>query len=165
MSQNDTLAVFFPQNNEPPSSSYMVPSFVGDIIALAADDTNDEESIFRSVLPYAYTGGGVNVDIVYAMASATSGKVRFDGKFARASSGTNNASLSWSTAVSVNIASVPSSAGNHGYASIGFTDGAQISSIQLGDLYYFSLTRKSSDTTNDTATGDAYIFGAAISEA
>lgn len=164
MSSGDTLFQFFPAHHEPPSSNFMAPSIVAGAPVLAADDTTDEKAIFRGIVPSHYAGGGVTAAIHYAMASATTGQIRLEGSFARASSGQNVNSLSWSTAQAVNVAAVPSSAGNIDIATMTFTAGAQVSSIAAGHLFFFALERKPSDTTNDTAAGDTHILGVNGSE-
>lgn len=167
MASGDTLQQFLPAMNQPPSSLFArtLVSSAARINYLGYNDTTDWKAVFPGVMPSFYAGGSVVAEIFFSMASATTGKVRFEGSFARMSSGQNVNSLAWSTAQAVNIASVPSSAGNILQSTITFTAGAQISSLVAGQAFLFALERKPSDTTNDTATGNAEVYAATLSEA
>lgn len=167
MASGDLLAHFIPAMSQPPASLYApcLVNTVARIPYLAYDDTTDWKTKFQGNMPSHYAGGSVKASIYFAMASAVTGKVRFDGYFARASSGANVNSLSWSAAQTVNVSAVPVSAGNIYQADITFTAGAQISSIQAGHPFFFRLERKPSDATNDTATGNAEVYDAKLTEA
>ena len=87
MASGDTLAVFIPQANEPPSSNPATFDSRNRILVLDFDTTTSESAIFRGVLPANYAGGGLTLDIYWMATSATTGDVVWGGSIERAQSG------------------------------------------------------------------------------
>ena len=73
MASGDTLLIFTPQANEPPSSNYATMDTRNSHLVLDFDGASNEDAVFSGVMPQHYDGGGVSVYIHYAMSSATSG--------------------------------------------------------------------------------------------
>src|SRR5690606_34147041 len=117
--------------------------------------SSNETIYFEGVLSELYTGNGLRVVIHYAMASATSGDIDWDGAFERIGDQQLDInSDSFATAKSVDNTSVPSTAGLVDVVSIDFSDGAEIDGLQAGEEYRLAITR---DAASDTASGDAQI--------
>lgn len=165
MASGNTLCVFTPQHNEPPASNYATLDTRNGHLVLDFDDTTDETAVFRGVLPRAYAGGGLTVYVHYSMTSDITNKVRWEASFERIGDGQQDIdSDGFASAQGVNVAAVPGTAGHVDIVTIGFTDGAQMDSVAAGEGFRLKLQRKPSDTTNDTATGDAELWAVEIKE-
>ena len=165
MATGDTLAVFHVMQGEPPSSNYATLDARNQHVVADFDDTTDEAMMFSGVLPRHYGGNGITVYIHYAMTSATTGKVRWDCSFERIGDGSQDIdSDGFASANSVNVAAVDGTSGNVDIASIAHTNGAQIDSIAVGEMFRIKIERKPSDGTNDTAVGDAELIMVELKE-
>lgn len=130
------------------------------------DDTTDESTVFTGILPKHYAGGGVKVEIHYAMTTATSGKIRWDVAFERVSDSQQDIdSDGFASAQTVNVSAVPGTSGYVAIAEVSFTDGAAMDSVSAGEGFRLKVVRKPSDTTNDTASGDAELWAVEVREA
>lgn len=130
-----------------------------------ADTTADQTAYFRAVMPRHYGGAGITVYLHYSMATATTGKVRWDVAFERIGDGSQDIdSNGFASAQTVNVAAVDGTSGNVDIASVAFTNGAQMDSVAVGETFRISVTRVQSDGTNDTATGDAELIAIELKE-
>jgi hypothetical protein len=162
MASGDSLLVFTPHMNEPPSSNYATFDLRNLHPVLDFDDTTNEDAVFTGVLPRNYDGGGLTVYIHYAMTSATSGDIDWDAAFERIGDQQQDLdSDGFASAQSVDNTTVPGTSGLVDIVSITFTDGAQIDSIAVGESFRIKVTR---DATSDTATGDAELVALEIKE-
>ena len=73
MATGDTLAVFTPKSNVPPTSNGATLDQRNNHLVLDFDDTTDESAVFESFLPEHYDGGGLTVTLVWMATSATTG--------------------------------------------------------------------------------------------
>lgn len=164
MASGSTLLTFAAAAYEPVSSGATPDTRNGHLV-LDYDDTTDESAIFSSVMPRNYSGGGITVYVHYAMTSATTGKVRWDVALERVGDSQQDIdSDGFATAQSINVAAVPGTSGYVDIVSAAFTDGAQMDSIAVGEGFRLKVTRVPSDTSNDTATGDAELRWVEIKE-
>jgi len=170
MASGDTLAVFIPQHNEPPSSNYAETNTVaaaeGLRPVLEFDAGTDETAIFSGVMPRNYAGTtGVTVTIWYAMASSqSSDEVVWDAAFEKVvDGGAMGGSGSDFAAVNSVTDTADNTADNIDPATITFTDGADMDSVVAGDPFRFKLTRDANNG-DDTATGDAELYYIEIKE-
>jgi len=162
LASDDTLLIFLPTNNEPPSSNPMTLDTRNLHPVLDADASTDESAVFTGVMPRHYAGGGVTVYIHYAMSSATSGNIDWDAQFERIGDQQQDLDSDGFAAVqSVNNTTVPSTSGLVDIVSIAFTDGAQMDSIAVGESFRLKITR---DASADTAAGDAELVAVEIKE-
>lgn len=162
MASGDTLAVFTPQMNEPPSSNYATLDTRNLHPVLDFDDTTDESAVFSHVMPRAYSGSGVTIYIHYAMSTATDSTVDWDACFERIGDQQLDIDADSFAAVnSVDDTVVPATSGNVDVVSIAFTNGADMDSVAAGEGFRLKITR---DATNDTATGDAELRFVEIKE-
>lgn len=161
MASGDTLAVFTPRNNTPPSSNYASVDTRNGHLVLDFDASTNESAVFDGVLDRSYSGGGVTVYIHYQMTSATSNTVDWDVAFERLEDTADTTSDGFAAANSVDNTTVPSTAGVKDIVSITFTDGADMNSVIGGDEFRIKVTR---DASSDDATGDAELRKVEIKE-
>jgi len=120
------------------------------------DASTDETMYFDDILPRRYGGGGVVVEIHYAMTTATSGNVVWMVAWEnQADEAQDLDSDGFASAKSVTQA-VSDTSGKVKRATISFSDGAEMDSVGAGDLFRMSLVRDA-DNASDTATGDAEV--------
>ena len=162
MASGDSLAVLMPVHNEPPASNYATLDTRNSHPVLDFDDTTNESAVFSIILPRHYAGGGLTVYIHYAMSSAEANTVDWDVAFERI--GDQQLDIdgdSFAAVQSVDNTTVPGTTGLVDIVSIAFTDGAQMDSIAVGELFRIKITR---DAVNDDAAGDAELLGVEIKE-
>lgn len=162
MASGDTLLIFTPLHNEPPSSNPATFDTRNGHPVLDFDASTDESAIFSAVMPQGYDGGGVTVYIHYSMASATSDTVDWDACFERI--GDQQLDVdgdSFAAVNSVDNTTVPGTSGLVDVVSIAFTNGADMDSVAAGELFRLKITR---DATNDDAAGDAELHAVEIRE-
>ena len=153
MASGDTLFVFTPLHNEPPSSNAATIDLRNQHPMLDFDATTNEDAIFATVLPQNYDAGGVTVYIHYAMSSATSGDIDWDVAWERIGDQQLDIDADSFAAVnSVDNTTVPATSGNVDIVSVAFTDGADMDSVAEGESFRIKVTR---DAASDTAAGDA----------
>lgn len=162
MASGDTLLIFTPLTNEPPSTNYATLDTRNSHPVLDFDDTTNEDAVFTGVMPQHYGGGGVTVYLHYAMSTATSGDVDWDAAFERIGDQQQDIDADGFAAVnSVDNTTVPGTSGNVDIVSIAFTDGADMDSVATGESFRLKITR---DAVSDTATGDAELVAVEIRE-
>lgn len=149
----------------PPSSNHADRGVVQNREYMAFDAATVEAMYTAAFhMPAAYTGSGtLKVDIYYAMASATSGKVDFEICVEAITSGdavdTDSAS-SFDTANAANE-TVPGTAGYMSKLTITLTNK---DSVAAGDMVRLKLERDADDATDDTASGDARVYAVVLRE-
>jgi len=157
LASGDTLLVFGPYNNEPPTSNYMTLDTRNNHPCLDADATTNEYAVFSAVMPQSYAGTtGVTVYLHYAMSSAVADTVDWDAAFELI--GDQDLDIdgdSFAAVNSVDDTTVPDTSGLVDIVSIAFTDGADMDSVTAGDSFRLKINR---DAASDDATGDAELF-------
>jgi len=163
MASGDTLLLFGPLHNEPPSSNAATFSTRNLHPLLSFDATTNESAVFSAVMPQHYAGTtGVTVYIHYSMATATSDTIDWDVAFERIGDQQLDIdSDSFAAVQSVDNTTVPGTSGLVDVVSIAFTDGAQMDSVAKGELFRLKITR---DAASDDATGDGEWHAAEIRE-
>ena len=163
MASGDTLVVFTPLSNEPPSSNFATLDTRNQHPTLDFDDTTNESAVFSAVMPQNYSGAtGVTVYIHYAMTSATSNTVDWDVSFERI--GDQQLDIdgdSFADVNSVDNTTVPGTSGLVDIVNVAFTNGADMDSVAVGEAFRLKITR---DAASDDATGDAEILAVEIRE-
>lgn len=162
MASGDTLLIFTPQMNEPPSSNYATLDTRNLHPVLDFDDTTNESAVFTGIMPRAYGGGGVTVYLHYAMSSAVADTVDWDVAFERIGDQQLDIdSDSFAAVNSVDNTTVPGTSGNVDIVNVTFTDGADMDSVAVGEAFRLKVTR---DAASDDATGDAELVAVEIKE-
>lgn len=160
---SNTRVILSPFAAEFPASNFPQLTLVNRRPVLAFDASTDETCYWTSIAPQGLTGTLVAI-VTYIMASATSGKVDFEGSIEAVSDGdaTNLASSDSFDTANDNNATVPGTAGYIDQITITLTNK---DSIAAGDYFRFRLMRDADDGTNDTATGDCYVLSVEIRDA
>lgn len=163
MASGDTLLVFTPLHNEPPSSNAATFDTRNQHPVLDFDASTNESAVFSSVMPQHYAGTtGVTVYIHYAMSSAEADTVDWDVAFERIGDQQQDIdSDSFAAVNSVDDTTVPGTTGLVDIVSVAFTDGADMDSVAKGEGFRLKITR---DATSDDATGDAELCFVEIRE-
>lgn len=162
MASGDTLCIFMPYDNEPPSANYATLDVRNYHPCLDFDATTNESAVFSGIMPRNYAGGGVTVYLHYAMSSATTNTVDWDVAFERI--GDQQLDIdgdSFADVNSVDDTTVPGTTGLVDVVSVAFTDGADMDSVAVGELFRLKVTR---DAANDDAAGDAELYAVEIKE-
>ncbi len=120
------------------------------------DSATDEYMDFVGVMPTNYAGGGVTL-IIQWTSTATTGNTVWRAAFRRVADDAEDVDTSHTYDYNSVTATTASVAGEWDYATITFTDGADMDSVAAGEGFVLRLTRNASDGTNDTMTGDAGI--------
>lgn len=156
MAAGDTLLIFTPLCNEPPSSNAATFDTRNLHPVLDFDASTNESAIFSAVMPRHYGGGGVTVYLHYAMTTATADTIDWDVAFERIGDQQLDIdSDSFADANSVDDTTVPSTSGNVDVVSVAFTDGADMDSVAAGEGFRLRVTR---DASSDDASGDAELL-------
>lgn len=164
MASGDTLSVFGPADNEPPSSNYATLDVRNRHSVLDFDTTTQETAIFSAVMPRNYAGGNIVAYVHWMATSATSGTGGWDVTFERdADGGDDMDSDSWATAQTVTAATVPGTSGVVKVTSVTITAGSTgTDSVAAGDLFRLRIRR---DVANDSAAGDLEFLCCELKEA
>lgn len=163
MASGNTLLIFTPQANEPPSSNYATLDIRNGHRVLDFDDATDEAAVFKAVLPRNYAGGGLTVYLHYAMTNATSGDVVLTAAFERIGDGQQDIDSDGFASAQTATVTVPGTSGHVDIAAITFTDGAQIDSLAVGEAFRLKITRDA-NAGGDTAAGDLELVAVEIKE-
>jgi hypothetical protein len=161
--QNPALIVWTPASYEPPAASYATLDTRNSHPVLDFDAAADESAVFRGILPHAYQGGGLTVDLLWTTTSATSGNVIWEVSIERI--GVNVLDIdgdSFATAIAA-TAAVDATIGEVIETSISFSDGAAMDSLVAGEMFRLKVTRDANNGS-DTAAGDAELLAVVLTE-
>ncbi len=162
MATGDTLIIFTPFQNEPPASNFATLDLRNLHPVLDFDATTNESAVFRAVMPRSYAAGGITVYIHYAMTSAVADTVDWDVAWERiGDQALDIDGDSFATVNSVDNTTVPGTTGLVDIVTVTFTDGADMDSVAVGELFRLKVTR---DATNDDAAGDAELVALEVKE-
>lgn len=165
MASGDTLATFTALNNMPPSSAYATFDTRNGYAVLDFDDTTDESAIFLGVMPRNYAGGGVTVTVGWMATSATTGTISLDVSFMSITDDADDLDTKAFAAANNANPTTASASGEVDYATITFTDGADMDSIAAGEAFLIKVTRDANGTTStDNMTGDMELVFVEIKE-
>lgn len=163
MASGDTLLIFTPLHNEPPSSNAATLDTRNQHPCLDFDATTNESAVFSSVMPQHYAGTtGVTVYIHYAMSSAEANTVDWDVAWERI--GDQQLDIdgdSFAAVNSVDDTTVPGTSGLVDVVSVAFTNGADMDSVATGESFRLKVTR---DAVSDDAAGDAELYKVELRE-
>lgn len=157
--------VFLPQDNMPPATAYATPDTRNQHTTLDFDGSTDEEAIFGSVLPVAYSAGGLTVDTWWAFTTATSGSLRVQAAFERMDVSTLDIDGDSFAAFQSAGGTAPGTSGQLIKVSVTFTDGAVMDSLAAGEAYRLKIRRDADGTsgTDDIVT-DAELIRVVVRE-
>ncbi len=162
MASGDTLLTFHPFNNEPPAANYATLDLRNLHPVLDFDKTTNESAIFSAIMPRNYAGGGVTTYIHFSVDTVEVNTVDWDVSFERIGDGVLDVDGDSFAAVnSVDNTTVPGTTGLVDIVSIAFTNGADMDSVAVGELFRLKITR---DATSDDADNDAELHAIEIQE-
>jgi hypothetical protein len=164
MASGDTLAVFTPLSNQPPSSNYASLALRNGHLALEFDTTTQQTAIFAGRMPRNYAGGNIVVSLDWMAASAVTGTVGWGVSFERDNAANHDLdSDAWGTEQTVTATSVDGTSGKVTTTSVTVTAGAAgTDSVAAGDPFRIRIRR---DVANDTAAGNAELLSVELKEA
>lgn len=119
------------------------------------DGNLDEYYDVHCVMSGTYGGGGVTVSWPIKPDTATSGNMRPRAAFRRLRVADEDIDTSHTYDFNVVTVAAPATLGHLVLASISFTNGADMDSVEANDSFVLRIGRNASDTTNDTMAGDA----------
>lgn len=165
MASGDTLAVFTPLANEPPATIYATLDLRNYHPCLDFDGAADEEAAFTGILPRNYAGGGLTVNLHVGFTSAVTGTSYWQAAVERMDVNTLDLDAdSFAAFQGANV--VPN--GVSGIMTLGtitFTNGAQIDSVVVGDMFRLKIRRDADGSVGtDTVTTDAELYAIEIKE-
>lgn len=130
-----------------PAESVMVYDFDAGII----------EYVDYLVRLSGYAGGGLTLTIYWSATSATSGACRWEVAFRRLQDDAEDIDTSQTYDYNAVDDTAASASGELSYASLTFTDGADMDSLAEGELAIMRV-RRNATHANDTMTGDAELW-------
>lgn len=162
MASGQTLAVFLPTDDQPPSTGYAMLGTRNGHAAINFDAATDEAAIFTGVLG-GYAGGGLTVRLLWCAVSATSGNVVWSAAVERIHEGTLDIDADSFAASKSVTATAPGTSGITRHDDITFAHGAEIDSLSNNEAFRLKISRDA-DHASDTMTGDAQILRVVILE-
>ncbi|MHA2047210.1 MAG: hypothetical protein ACW99G_20655, partial [Candidatus Thorarchaeota archaeon] len=145
---------FLPTDNEPPTSNYATLDTRNVHPVLDFHPTTDEEAVFRSFLMEGYAGGGLTVTL-YCTTEATSGNTVFQAALERIETTQDIDSDGFAAFQSSGATAVSGTSGVPFKVTITFTDGAQMDSVDAGELFRLKIRRDADDTSaTDSVTAN-----------
>lgn len=163
MASGNTLVVFGPNDNEPPSANYATLDTRNGVPCLDFDGATDEEAVFSGVLPEHYAGGGLTVILKVAFSSAISGDSRWQADIERGTTDIDSDSFTGSFQSAGGTANATS--GITTDVSIAFTSGAQMDFLAAGERFRLKIRRDADGTSGvDDIVTDAELFAVHIKE-
>jgi hypothetical protein len=173
MASGNTLAIFRAQDCQPPATAYAQFDTVAgastpaeSIPVLDFEDgtaTAGEYADFYGILPRTYANGGLTV-YIHWLSTATTGACVWKAAFRRIADDAEDLdTTAHSYDYNAVTATTASAAGELDYASITFTDGADMDSLAVGEAFILRIFRDADDA-GDTLSGDASLFAVEIKE-
>ena len=162
MASGDTLCTFFANNHEPlDTAPATLDTRVGATneqhLVLDFDASADESADFAGFMPRHYSGStGVTVTIIWMATSATSGDCVWDVSFKRVQAETEDLDASTFAAANSVTDTANGTNGEVMYATVTFTDGADMDSVPAGEFFRLRITRNVDPS--DSMTGDAELL-------
>ena len=162
MASGDTLSKFTVLSNEPPVSNFATRDDRNGHPVLDFNAATNQSAVFGDVMSRHYDGGCITVYINYSMSSATADTIDWDVAFERIGDQQQDLDTDGFAAVnSVDNTTVPGTSGDVDIVSVGFTDGADMDSVAVGEGFRLKVTR---DAVSDDASGDAELRFVEIKE-
>lgn len=163
MASGDTLLILSAQHAIAPATANAALNNRNSIPVWEFDASTDESVLFNCLMPRNYAGGGVTVYIHWAGKTATSGNVVWNSAFERIGEGSQDTDSDGFATANAATATASGTSGNVDIQAIAHTNGAEMDSVAVGELFRLKITRDA-DNGSDTMTGDAQLFAVEIKE-
>lgn len=170
MASGNTLLVFTARDGVPSATSGAAHGILAGAASpaegvpyLAFDSATAEYADFQGVLPRNYASGGLTLTLHWASGVTTNNTV-WNAAFRRVQDDAEDLdTTAHSYDYNAVTATTASAAGEVDYATVTFTDGADMDSLAVGELFVLRIKR---DATNgsDTMSGDAYLIAIEVKE-
>lgn len=165
MASGNTLCYFPAQAGIPTATAYATHDTRNGFPVLDFDDSTDESVIFQGFMPRNYAGGGLTVTVGWMATSATTGTISLDVSFMSVSDDADDLDTKSFAAANNANPTTASASGEVDYATISFTDGADMDSVAAGEMFYLKVTRDADGTTStDNLSGDMELVFVEIKE-
>lgn len=152
-----------PNANEPPASSFATLDTRNSHLVLDFDASAAEAAVFRGILPTSYGGAGVNVKLIWAATSATSGNTVWNTAFERIPAGALDIDADSFASANAAIAAADATNGETTETTIAHANGSEMDSLAAGEMFRLKVSRNAADGS-DTMTGDAELVAVVITE-
>lgn len=170
MASGDTLCIFTARDGVPTATAGATHGILAGaatpaegVPTLAFDAATDESVDFLGILPRAYGGGGLTLTLHWA-STATSGAVVWNAAFRRIADDAEDINTTaHSYDYNAVTATTASAAGEVDYATITFTNGADMDSLAVGELFVLRINRDADNGSDDMA-GDALLIAIEVRE-
>jgi hypothetical protein len=169
MASGDTLVVFTARDGIPTATAGASHAVLAGgstpaegVPVLDFDSGTDENVDFLGVLPRHYGGGGLTLALHWA-SGVTSGACVWDAAIRRIADDAEDFDTSHTYDFNSVTATTASAAGEFDYATITFTNGADMDSLAVGESFILRI-RRDADNGNDNMTGDARLAAIEIRE-
>ncbi len=161
MASGNTLATLLPQQNEPPSAVYATLDLRNAHPVL--DHALNEISVYSFIMPRHYAGGGITVNLHYAMSSATTNDIKLETYIERIGDQQQDLDADgFAAAQNTGDITVPGTSGLVDIIASTHTDGAQMDSLAVGELARLKVKRIA--VAGSDAAGDLELRGIEIVE-
>jgi len=165
MASGDTLATFTPHSNMPPASAYATLDTRNGYLVLDFDDSTDESAVFYGFMPRNYAAGGITVTVGWMATTATEGTISLDVAFMSITDDADDLDSKAFAAANNANPTTASATGEVDYATVTFTDGADMDSVAAGEAFLMKITRDADGTTStDNLVGDMELVFVEIKE-
>lgn len=172
MASGSTLITLSPMDGTPPATAYAtLDTMTGTstpaeaIPVLDFDDTTQEYMDFYFFMPRNYGGNGTTILIAYSAAEAAPDVVDWEFAFRRVADDAEDLDTTAHTFdYNGTVDTAPSVVGEVAYATITFTDGADMDNVTAGDYCIGRVTRDPTPDSGTDVTGDASIHFIEIKE-
>jgi hypothetical protein len=170
MASGDTLCIFTARDGIPSATAGATHAILTGAASpaegvpyLAYDSATDENADFIGIMPRAYAGGGLTLTLYWA-SGVTTGDVVWNAAFRRIQDDAEDIdTTAHSYDFNAVTATTASAAGEVDYATITFTNGADMDSLAVGELFNLRITRDANNGS-DGMSGDAYLIAVEIKE-
>jgi hypothetical protein len=165
MASGQFMNVFSAADSIPPASAAATLDTRNSQLVLDFDGSTDEETIFQSVLPSAYAGGGLTVDTWCALSSATSGSFRIQAAFERMDVSSLDIDADSFASFQSAGGTAPGTSGQFVKVSVTFTSGANMDSLAASEPYRLKIRRDADGTSGtDDITTDLELLRVVVRE-
>lgn len=151
MASGETIAIFKPQDNEPPAADFATRDSRNSHPVL--DFALTEIGVFSHIMPRNYDASGLTAYLHIAMSSAEADDIKLEGYFERIGDQQQDLDADgFAAAQNSGDITVPGTSGLVDIIAITFTNGVQMDSIAVGEGFRFKVKRIA--VTGTDATGD-----------
>jgi hypothetical protein len=169
MASGDTLFVIKPQQMNQLSTSQAAYSVLTGgstpaekVPVLLFVDNADKYADFYGVMPNTYGGGGLTCIVIWS-SLGTSGNCLWNIAFRAMEDDAEDIDSAHTYTYNQVAAATPSAAGEVGYDSITFTDGADMDTVNSGDFFIMRVWRDG-DNASDTVGNSCYLWAIEVRE-